>query len=163
MQVTSSNTHLHFIWSNEQRLRVAKPGSCFSTSAGRRAAEAFGHCWNFEHGIKIGDETRKILRGNHGGAKPVDDAFVNGEFFHTHLQDKEGKLSSERVTLFECNAGRLMRFDRTAFLDMMKVANEIDFSTSPVCFKHPNGRGLLVERTLGSFIPDFKGWNDDVA
>ena len=55
---------------------------------------------------------------------------------------------------------RLMRFDREAFLKMIRVADEIDFAVLPVCFRHAHGRGLLIERTATTDSPDM-GLSDE--
>lgn len=56
---------------------------------------------------------------------------------------------------FAANTEGLIRFDRKAFLAMLKVATEIDFAASPLCFRHAHGRGMLVRRTVGRDVPTF--------
>lgn len=56
---------------------------------------------------------------------------------------------------FPNNATRIMRFDRQAFLNTIRVADGIDFTVSPVCFRHAHGRGLLIERTSTLDNPNF--------
>ena len=58
---------------------------------------------------------------------------------------------------FASEAARPMRVDRKAFAAMVKIATEFSFESSPICFRHDYGRGMLVERTLGSDVPEFDG------
>ncbi|MBV1897707.1 MAG: hypothetical protein KUG70_14695 [Rhodobacteraceae bacterium] len=115
--------------------------------------------WNFQAGIALDEESRKTLRRMHGGSKLLSDLFLNptatvsrGDGINRKRHDV---AEVENLSPFPNNASRPMRFDRRAFLDMIKIATEIDFKSSPVCFRHEQGRGMLIERTLGLDVPDF--------
>lgn len=116
--------------------------------------------WNFQTGVSLDEESRKTLRRMHGGSKLLSDLFLNptatvsrGDGINRKRHDV---ADVENLSPFPNNASRPMRFDRRAFLDMIKIATEIDFKSSPVCFRHEHGRGMLIERTLGLDVPDFE-------
>lgn len=117
--------------------------------------------WQFQSGNPIDDEAREEFRRTFRTTKLHKDVYVFPRGMIARIySDKAKSFSSEHLVDFETNATRLMRFERRAFAQMMKIASQIDFQCSPVCFRHAGGRGLLVERTLGSDVPDLEVWDD---
>ena len=112
---------------------------------------AIDHYWNFKSGVKLTAKTRRDIRQVHGHRESRDDIFVTPEGIGSYGKNR----SSERTSPFESNVTRPMRFQRDAFLKMIKFADEIDFGTSPVCFRNEHVRGMLVEHTLGNSVPEF--------
>ena len=126
------------------------------------ANDAFERFMQFNDRITLTGDTRKELRRMHNGGKLNNDICMDGRFAISRMSGDGRTWTSEKVTPFECNADRVMRFDdrvmrfdRKAFIGMIKVAQEINFATNPVCFRHEHGRGMLIERTLGTDVPDF--------
>lgn len=164
---------LHFRWSDGQEFYINGSGGFMnhrpiypSSEAHEQAVnDVFERFLRFNDRYELTDEMRKdILRMHRGGAAkknfwPDKDIFVNGEAMASRASSAKNTWTSQTTTSFENNAQRIMRFDRHAFLAMIRVAREINFATSPVCFLHEHGRGMLIERTLGSDLPDF----EDVA
>jgi len=157
---------LCFQWHDGQEFFVSLPNLLPGNTHRQMVDEAFTHCQPFIQGVEIADERRKgLLRMHRGGAAkknfwPDKDIFINGQAIVSRASSVETTWTLENTDPFPTNATRIVRFDRKAFLDMIRVADEIDFSTSPVCFRHAHGRGVLVERTLGSDIPTFGGADD---
>ncbi len=114
--------------------------------------------WGFDTGVALDDQTRSKLCRSLSPAKLHQDVFVSPRYVVSRMKSLPhvDGWTSEHVDDFENNSVRPMRFDRKAFVQMIKVAKEIDFTCSPVCFRHGNGRGLLIERTLGSDAPDLE-------
>lgn len=100
--------------------------------------------------------TRRGIRRMHGGAKLAKDIYLNEQEIVSRMSSDGETWTSETSTPFLNNADRVMRFDRKAFLGMIKIAEEINFATSPVCFRHEHRRGMLIEQTLGTDLPDFE-------
>lgn len=155
-----------FSWTDGQRLSSDTSWNSVAlnpVSVGRRAyrrvaKDAFDRFWRFHQGVALDDETRTAVMQMHGGTNLANDIFVNGRGVVSRMSsDRERKVwTSQTHSSCASNAERTMRFERKAFLDMIRVADEIDFSVSPVCFRHPHGRGMLIERTLGSDTPEFE-------
>lgn len=125
-------------------------------------ASAIDTYWRSNDGLVVHEKTRKTLRRSLSASKLHRDVYVSSGCVVSRMKNLKGSNDDTYVHIddFENNAFRTMRFDRQAFLSMIKVASEIDFTCSPVCFRHENGRGLLVEKTLGSDIPDLE-FSDD--
>lgn len=102
--------------------------------------------WDFKSGVGLEDDVRKRIRSMHDARHMHNDLLVNPSTTISRYKEDNG----ENYVDFENNATRPMRFERRAFLDMIKIATEIDFTCSPVCFLHEHGRGMIVERTLGT-------------
>lgn len=154
-------------WQNSQQLQLscshAGPVSFGDQKPINDArASAIEKYWGFTDGIVVQDETRKTLRRSLSASKLHRDVYVTSGCVASRMKNLKGSNDDTYVHIddFENNAFRTMRFDRQAFLGMIRVASEIDFTCSPVCFRHQNGRGLLVEKTLGSDIPDLE-FSDD--
>ncbi|MCE8526867.1 hypothetical protein KBY23_16435 [Ruegeria pomeroyi] len=131
-----------------------------SDSHEQMAKDAFARFWRFDQGTEVTDEIRRSLRKKIGEKRLAPDIFLNGESLASRMSSNGKNWTFESSDPFPTNAGRTMRFDRQAFLKMIRVADEIDFSTSPVCFRHAHGRGMLVERTATSDTPDFGPFDD---
>ena len=108
--------------------------------------------WAFDNASAVDDETRSQLLKSHTG--PAKDIYINGDAAISRISSDGKSWTSETLSKLPMDVQRPMRFDITAFRSVIRVADEIDFSTSPVSFRHANGRGLLIERTLGSDVPD---------
>ena len=119
------------------------------------ANDAFERFLQFNDCVVLTDDARKNLRRMHSGSKADKDIYLNDQSVLSRMNSDGTSWTSETVTPFESGAERMMRFDRKAFLAMIKVAHEVSFSSSPVCFRHEHGRGMLIERTLGGDLPDF--------
>lgn len=126
----------------------------------RMAEDAFACFWRFDRGTEVTDEMRSSLYTKIGERKLAPDIFINGDSLASRMSSNGKNWTFESSDPFPNNATRTMRFDRQAFLNMIQVADEIDFSTSPVCFRHKCGRGMLVERTAALETPYF-GQLDD--
>lgn len=125
-----------------------------------RAATLDNH-WKFQNGKPVSDEARRDFRRTFSTSKLHEDVYMSPRGVIARIFDKKSnRCTSEHLVDFDSNASRLMRFERQAFAHMVKVATEIDFQCSPVCFHHAGGRGLLVERTLGTDVPDVEVWDD---
>ncbi|MEP1768208.1 MAG: hypothetical protein ABJJ53_16400 [Sulfitobacter sp.] len=125
-------------------------------------AETVDKYWSFDDGKPVDDTARKTLRRALSAPKLHKDVYLTRKGLISRmraLKDVDG-YTSEHLEPFETNATRMMRFELQAFARMIKVATQIDFQSSPVCFLHEGGRGLLVERSLGSDTPDVEVWND---
>lgn len=161
VEVFDHDGNLCFRWEDGQEfvahlLHPLRPGSTYQ----RMADQAFGYFRPFDHGIAITDETRRYLRKHVGDKKLASDVFIDGQSVASWMSSDGKSKTSECLDPFPVNSTRVMRFDRQAFLNMIRVADEIDFSVSPVCFRHGHGRGLLIERTATSDTPNF-GVSDD--
>ena len=142
---------LYFRWKDGQECLVQLRNLLWPGSTQRRMVdEAFSRFWRFAQGTVITDGTRRELRKHFGEKLILPDIFIDGQAVAGWL----GANGSQHCFPFLTNATRVMRFDRKAFLDMIHVADEIDFSVSPVCFRHARGRGLLVERTATMVQPE---------
>ena len=151
-------------WPNGEQLFVSSSGMmkpiCFGdhkpTSDAR--ASSINAYWGFNNGEAVSEETRKRLRRWLSASKLHRDVYVASGCVISRMKNLKGSNEDTLVGIddFENNATRTMRFDRHAFVSMIKVATEIDFDSSPICFLHDNGRGLLVEKTLGSDVPDYE-------
>lgn len=143
-------SNLHFCWPDGQECLVHLRDPMFPSSTHRRMVdEAFSRFWRFEQGIEITDGTRRELRRHFGEKLNLPDIFIDRQTVAGWF----GAYRGQHCIPLPTNATRVMRFDRKAFLDMIRVADEIDFSVSPVCFRHARGRGLLVERTATMVQP----------
>ena len=112
----------------------------FPDSTHRRwVDEAFSRFWRFDQGTVITDGTRRELRKHFGEKLNLPDIFIDGQTVAGWF----GAYLGQHCIPLPTNASRVMRFDRKAFLDMIRVADEIDFSVSPVCFRHARGRASL--------------------
>lgn len=151
--VTNDGNKLNFQWSDGQELYFKK--AVQRRDIRDQARNAFDRFWSFNTGVRIEDETRKTVLKRHAGPLPSHDVFIDGSEIASRVSSDRKTWTSQEFTPFDSNTDRLMRFERKAFLDMLRVADEIDFSCSPVCFLHAHGRGMLVERTIGSDIPEF--------
>lgn len=120
------------------------------------ANDAFERFLQFNDCVVLTDDARKNLRQMLCGSKKAKDIFLNDQAVLSRMSSDGKTWTSETITPFESGAERMMRFDRSAFLAMIKVAHEVSFLSSPVCFRHEHGRGMLIERTLGSDLPDFE-------
>ena len=143
--------NLCFRWSDGQELlvigrNVFTPGH----QQQRMVDEAFSRFWRFDQGTVITDGARRELRKDFNEKLYLADIFIDGQTVAGWF----GAYRGQRCIPFATNTSRVMRFDRKAFLDMIRVADEIDFSVSPVCFRHAHGRGLLVERTATMVQPN---------
>lgn len=125
-------------------------------------ASSINTYWDFNNGKVVGEETRKRLRRWLSASKLHRDIYVASGCVVSRMKNLKGSNEDTLVDIndFENNATRTMCFDRHAFVSMIKVATEIDFNSSPICFLHDNGRGLLVEKTLGTDIPDYEVSDD---
>lgn len=161
IEVHIDRADLCFQWHDEQEFFVHEPHLLRPGSTHRQmAVDAFAHYRHFNQGVEVTNARRRDLRRMHGGAKLAKDIYLNDQEIVSRMSGDGKTWTSETSTPFLSNADRTMRFDRKAFLDMIRVADEINFSTSPICFRHAHGRGVLVERTLGSDIPTFGGADD---
>lgn len=159
-EVFVHQTDLCFRWQDKQELFVRLHHVMPSRWHRQMADEAFSHYRHFNQGVKVTTAMRRDLRKMHGGTKLAEDIYLNDQEIVSRMSSDGKTWTSETTTPFLSNANRAMRFDRSPFLNMVQVADEIDFSTSPVCFRHAHGRGVLVKRTLGSDIPTFGGADD---
>lgn len=149
-EVFQDEHNLCFRWSDGQELVVVDRHPMWPSSTHRRwVDEAFSRFWRFDQGTVITDVTRRELRNHFGEKLNLPDIFIDGQTVAGWL----GAYRAQHCIPLPTNATRVMRFDRKAFLDMIRVADEIDFSVSPVCFRHARGRGLLVERTATTVRP----------
>jgi hypothetical protein len=146
---------LCFRWLDGQEL-FARPSSNLLPSDfhQRMADETFNHFHPFDQGTEITDDTRRDLRKLIDHKKLATDIFINGQSIASRMSSYGKSWTLENSDPFPTNATRIMRFDRQAFLNMIRVADEIDFSVSPVCFRHAHGKGLLIERTATLDTPD---------
>ena len=147
-----------FTWTDGQELLVDTSNLWWSPiifGGSRIIADTFNQHWTFGVGTPIDDETRKSLRRSFDERGSGGDVFFDGE---TTIC-RNGARTSETLRPFTANTEGLIRFDRKPFLAMLKVATEIDFEASPLCFRHAHGRGMLVRRTVGRDVPTFGGDN----
>lgn len=163
-EVSIAEPNLYFRWADGQELLVHNK-SWLNVSGWRLVprdhhltltADLFRHFWRFTEGTPITDDARRALRKRFGGKEMAPDIFIDGQ----QIAGRFGENGAEDLFPFPANAARLMRFDREAFLKMIRVADEIDFSVSPVCFRHAHGRGLLIERTATTDHPNM-GLSDE--
>ena len=151
-----------FEWSDGQQLTsvftVNQGPIWFADSGpiGSARGTAVDNYWQFDKSKPICANQRKDVLHSLSVLKTSEDVFLLDDWLVTRGSSKANSASHsfEHVDQFSTNSERPMRFDRTAFRLMMKVAECVDFSVSPVCFRHANGRGLIVERTLGSDVPE---------
>lgn len=147
-----------FTWTDGQELLVDTSNLWWSPiifGGSRIIADTFNQHWTFGVGTAIDDETRTSLRRMFHGAGNGRDVFLDGQA----VLSRNPSRTIETEATFTANTERLIRFDRKPFLAMLKVATEIDFAASPLCFRHAHGRGMLVRRTLGRDVPTFGGDN----
>lgn len=157
-----------FEWDDGQQFFVSTKNSTGPIWRGDRDAEenpranVIANNWCFDDGGKLDDETRLNIKRTLSQAKVHNDVYLSplGLISRIKSHKSSGEFTSESLTDFESNVLQLMRFDRKPFLMMCNVATEIDFSCSPVCFRHPHGRGLLIERSPSPDAPDWEAWND---
>lgn len=152
-EVSIAKSDLCFRWADGQELLVhnTRRGRLEPRDRHLRLTEdLFRRFWRFTDGTLITDDTRRTLRKRFGGKEMAPDIFIDGQ----QIAGRYGENGAEDLYPFPTNAPRLMRFDREAFLNMIRLADEIDFSMSPVCFCHAHGRGLLIERTATTDHPD---------
>ncbi|SLN66771.1 hypothetical protein PEL8287_03706 [Roseovarius litorisediminis] len=153
-EVFVHRTDLCFRWQDEQeffvRLHNLIPGSTHR----QMVDEAFTHYQPFTQGVEVTNTTRRDLRRMHGDKKLAADLFINGQSAVSRMSSNGKTWTHESTAPFLNNATRIMRFDRHAFLGMIRIADEIDFSISPVCFRHAHGKGLLIERTATLDTPE---------
>ncbi len=146
-----------FTWADGQELFVDTSNQFWtpiSWGTDQIIADTFNQHWTFGVGTAIDDETRKSLRRMfHGGNGR--DVFLDGQA----VLSRNTSRTVESAVNFPANTEGLVRFDRKPFLAMLKVATEIDFAVSPLCFRHAHGRGMLVRRTVGRDAPTFGGDN----
>lgn len=161
-EVCDDGRDLCFRWADGQECLLHKVFLMEPSQTHEQMAhEAFARFWQFDQGTEITDETRRKLRKKIGATRLAPDIFINGESLASRMSSDKGKSwTFESSDDFPSNAGRTMRFDRRAFLNMIRVADEIDFSASPVCFRHAHGRGMLVERAATLDSPDFGPFDD---
>lgn len=154
-EVVVHHSGLYFRWHDGQEFFAYDPHLTLPGSTHRRMAdEAFNHFQPFDQGTEITDESRSHLRKLIDHKKLATDIFIDGQWVVSRMSSDGRNWTLESSDPFPTNATRIMRFDRQAFLNMIRVADEIDFSISPVCFRHAHGRGLLIERTATSDTPD---------
>lgn len=153
--------HLHFRWHDGQEF-VTRPFQHLmpGTTHRRMAEQAFSHFRNFDQGVAVTDDMRRNLRKLIDHKKLATDIFINGQSVASRMSSDGKNWTLENSDPFPTNATRVMRFERKAFLNMIRVADVIDFSVSPVCFRHAHGRGLLIERTATSDTPAFEVSDD---
>lgn len=108
--------------------------------------------YSTKDGVTLNDETRSQLLQMHSG--PAKKFYINGDAAISRKAFRGRPWSTEPITKSPVEVDRPMRFDPDAVLRVIRVAVEIDFATSPISFRHAHGRGLLIERTLGSDVPD---------
>jgi|GEM_PF-2528471 len=160
-EVFSDGIEFHFRWDDGQELSMRQLHSPLPGSNHQRVAEeSFSRFWSFNEGTKITAETRRYLRKLINHKKLAADIFINGQSIASRMSSNGNNWTLESTDPFPTNATRIMRFDRQAFLNMIGVADEVDFSVSPVCFRHAHGRGLLIERTSTLDNPDFGSLDD---
>lgn len=145
-----------FQWENGQEVRM-EASRAYDSLGGSgltdRVVGALDKYWrNFSNGVTLTDEERTDIRKRAHGTQAVflrpegmlacssrdgeDWTYIAGRKFATGLK------GSKRV-------------HSKAFSAMMQIADEIAFDTNPICFRHAHGRGILVENTLGSNVPNF--------
>lgn len=152
-----------FMWSNGQELLVdwrqhVRYGDAPKISEARAAT--LDNYWNFHSGKAVSAQKREDFRRTLSTNKLHKDVYISPRGVIARIFDRKTKrFTSDYLVDFDTNATRAMRFDRRAFAQMVKVATQIDFQCSPVCFHHAGGRGLLIERTLGSDVPDLEVWD----
>lgn len=151
--VVIGNGTILFTWADGQELFVDR--SREPVDYGGEIASMFKRHWTFGVGTSIDDETRKSLQSALD-VRGSGDVFFDGA---TALC-RSGTRTSETLLPYAANTEGLIRFDRKPFLAMLKVATEIDFAASPLCFRHAHGRGMLVRRAIGHDVPTFGGDND---
>ena len=163
-EVCQQHYRLHFGWDDGQEFlidsdrgfmnhrSIYQPGRGYVESA----ADAFDRFLQFNDSVEISDTARREIRRMHGGAKLAKDIFLNEQEIVSRMSSDGKTWTLETSTPFLNNTDRVMRFDRKAFLGMIKIADEINFATSPVCFRHEHERGMLIEQTLGADLPDFE-------
>ncbi|SMO77369.1 hypothetical protein [Ruegeria faecimaris] len=165
VEVIFDSKMFHFHWEDGQQFYFGGSGaSCvyLSSETHERAAnDAFDRFLRFNDSVAITDAVKREIRRMHGGPKMAKDIFLNERAILSRMSSDGETWTSVFTTPFENNADRVMRFDRQAFLGMIKIASEINFATSPVCFRHQHGRGMLVELTTGSDLPDFEEGEND--
>ena len=157
-----------FEWADGQQFFVSAESSTGPIWMGDRDAEdnpranVVANNWRFGDGGKLNDDTRSNIKKTLRSTKVHNDVYLSplGLISRMKSHKNSDEFTSESLTDFTSNATRLMRFDRASFLKMCNVATEIDFSCSPVCFHHPHGRGLLIERSPSPNAPDWEVWND---
>lgn len=147
-----------FTWTDGQDLFVDTSNQFWtpiSWGSDRIIADTFKQHWTFGVGTAIDDETRKSLRRMFHGGGTGRDVFLDGQA----VLSRNPTRTVETEATFPANTEGLIRFDRKPFLAMLKVATEIDFAASPLCFRHAHGRGMVVRRTIGRDVPTFGGDN----
>lgn len=108
----------------------------------------------FSNGLKPTDDERTDIRSRVHGSQAV---FLQSEGMLA-CSSRDGRdWTSIAEKEFATGLKGTKRVDPKAFSAMMQIADEIKFDNSPICFRHANGRGILVEKTLGSNVPDFNG------
>lgn len=157
-EVHNIGLDLYFRWADGQELLVHAIGGRIVPRDLhlRLTEELIRRFWRFTEGTPITDDARRALRKRFGGKEMAPDIFIDGQ----QIAGRFGENGAEDLFPFPANVARLMRFDREAFLKMIRVADEIDFSVSPVCFRHAHGRGLLIERTATTDHPNM-GLSDE--
>jgi len=165
VEVSFDSKMFHFQWEDGQQFFFGGSGTSgvyLSSETHERAAnDAFDRFLRFNDSVAITDAVKREIRRVHGGSKLAKDIFLNEQAILSRMSSDGETWTSDSTTPFENNAHRVMRFDRGAFLGMIKIATEINFATSPVCFRHEHGRGMLVELTTGSHLPDFEEVEND--
>lgn len=160
-EVFVDGVEMCFRWCDGQAYHVRPMHDLLPGDGYQRAADdAFNRFWCFDQGIELIDETRRYIRKLINDKKLAPDIFIDGQAIASRASSNGKNWTLESSDPFPTNATRIMRFDRKAFLDMIRVADEIDFTASPVCFRHAHGRGLLIERTATSDTPDFGAFDD---
>lgn len=178
-EVSIAEPDLCFRWADGQELLVHNKSGWRLVPQDhhiRLTEDLFRRFWRFTEGTPIAADARRALRKRFGGKEMAPDIFIDGQQIagrfggkprhpdiiidKTQVAGRPPIKGSEDLYPFPTNAHRLMRFDREAFLNMIRVADEIDFSVSPVCFRHAHGRGLLIERTVTTDHPDM-GLSDE--
>jgi len=160
-EVFVQGNDFHFRWHDGQEF-VARPFQHLMPGSTHRrmADQAFSHFQHSDQGVAVTDDMRRHLRKLIDHKKLARDIFINGQSVASRMSTDGKSWTLENSDPLPTNATRVMRFDRKAFLNMIRVADEIDFSVSPVCFRHAHGRGLLIERTATSDTPDFEVSDD---
>jgi hypothetical protein len=151
-----------FQWEDGQDLHIRAVFAgpiCWSVDCCKVAVSAFEQHWcEFRRGIvPTPDEGRHIQKLTRG--RGSDDLYLNADTLVERMSSDGKDWTSIGRFQFASGATRPMRFDRKAFAAMLKIATEINFQSSPICFRHEHGRGMLVERTLGSDVPEF-AWEE---
>lgn len=155
-ELFSDGSEHHFRWDDGQELYMRQLHSLLPSDVHQRLVEeSFSRFWRFNKGTKITEETRRYVKKLITYKKLAADIFIDGRVVASRMSSDGDSWTFESTDPFPTNATRIMRFDRIAFLNMIRVADEIDFTASPVCFRHAHGRGLLIERAATLDNPDF--------